>query len=46
MRRGSETGTLKPVMIDFGLCDFRSQAKDERELNEWQALLDEEGAVG
>ena len=33
VRRDSETGAFKPVMIDFGLCELRSQAKDEREFN-------------
>ena len=34
------------VMLDFGLCYFRSQAKDDTEFREWQADQDEEGAVG
>lgn len=33
-------------MIDFGLCMFRSQAKDGTEFTEWQADQDEEGATG
>lgn len=38
--------TFKVFMTDFGLCVFRSQAKNDREFNEWQADEDEEGAVG
>ena len=46
VREDPETKKFDVFMIDFGLCVFRSQAKSDREFNEWQADEDEEGAVG
>jgi hypothetical protein len=40
------TEKFKVFMTDFGLCLFRSRAKNDREFNGWQALEDEESAVG
>lgn len=46
VKGGTDTATSQVYMLDFGLCAFRSRAKDEREFRAWQADQDEEGAVG
>lgn len=33
-------------MIDFGLCQFRRESRDEEDWRKWKLLQDEEGAVG
>jgi hypothetical protein len=40
------TGQRRVVMMDFGRCWFRAEAKNEEDFNEWQADMDEEGAIG
>jgi hypothetical protein len=41
-----ETGQYRVVMMDFGICWFRDQVKDEEDFNFRQAHADEEGAIG
>lgn len=37
---------LKVFMIDFALCNFRREYRDEADWKEWKAIQNEEGAVG
>ncbi|KJK60553.1 hypothetical protein P875_00053242 [Aspergillus parasiticus SU-1] len=37
---------FKVFMIDFALCNFRSEYEDETDWWKWKAIQDEEGAVG
>ncbi|KAI9929499.1 hypothetical protein MW887_000972 [Aspergillus wentii] len=39
-------GKDRVMMIDFALCKFRREYKDEEEWRKWKAKQDEEGAVG
>lgn len=36
----------KPFMIDFAICRFREEAKDEEEWRRWRVEEDEEGELG
>lgn len=40
------TGTFKLSMINFAICLFRREYKDEHDWREWKSHQDEEGAVG
>lgn len=45
VQKGPE-GTFKLSMIDFAMCRFRREYKDEYDWREWKSHQDEEGAVG
>ena len=42
----TDKDVFKVFMLDFSLCDFRHEAEDQHGFERWQAVRDEEGAIG